>query len=826
MVSLVLSQKLSSNHQRYIPISTFFNSHLRYFCSDHPEPQNARPRSRNASKTAKTLANLINSKPWSNGLLSSLSTPLSKTTVLRTLRLIKDPSKALLFFKWVHQMGFPHTPQSYFIMLETLGRERNLNVARNFLFSIEKKSNGTVKLEDRFFNSLIRSYAEAGLFKESMKLFQTMKNVLVSPSVVTFNSVLSILLKRGRTNMAREVYDEMLQTYGVSPDTCTYNVLIRGFCKNSMVDEGFLFFKEMESLKCEPDVVTYNTLVDGLCRAGKVGIARNLVNGMSKKCESLNPNVVTYTTLIRGYCMKQEVDEALVVLEEMSSRGLKPNMITYNTLIKGLCEAHKLDKMKDVLEQMKGDGGFSPDTFTFNTIIHSHCSAGNLDEALKVFESMKKFQVPVDSVSYSTLIRSLCQKGEYDKAEKLFDELFEKDILLSKFGSKPLAASYSPIFQYLCEHGKTKKAERVIRQLMKRGTQDPQSYMTVIMGHCKEGAYENGYELLMWMLRRDFLPGVEIYDCLIDGFLLKDKPLLAKETLEKMVKSSYQPKTSIWHSILAKLLEKGCAHESSCVIVMMLEKNVRQSINLSTESLQLLFGHGQKQRAFEIIDLIYTNGYRVKIEEVIQFLHKRGKVSEACKLLLFSLENHQKVDMDSCDAIILNLCEIHKVSEAFNLCYELVENGLHQELTCLNDLIAALEEEGKREEAAFISKRLPRPKNLDGSMHNHSSTKFRPIKAARDVKVFRLPVSDNGLILMVNAKGLGNIWYVGCGVATQANLDIITVLRILNENVTPGESDIYDASLIQKVMKTWWIYLVRLQSQTYLRLSEILESEI
>lgn len=610
-------------------------------------------------------------------------------------------------------------------MLEILGRQRNLNVARNFLFSIERISNGIVKLEDRFFNSLIRSYAEAGLFKESMKIFHNMKCIAVLPSNVTFNSVLSILLKRGRTNMALKVYDEMLQTYGVSPDTCTFNVLIRGFCKNNMVDEGFRFFKEMTSFDCVPDVLTYNTLVDGLCRAGKVRIARNLVNGMSKNCEGFNANVVTYTTLIRGYCMKQDVDEALVVLEEMSSRGIEPNMITYNTLIKGLCEAQKLDKVKDVLERMKGDGGFSPDTFTFNTIIHSHCCAGNFDEAWNVFERMKKFKVPVDSASYSTLIRSSCEKGDYDVAEKLFDELFEKEILLSKFGSKPLAASYSPIFQYLCKNGKTKKAERVIRQLMKRGTQDPQSYQTVIMGHCKEGAYEKGYGILVWMLRRDFLPDVELYDCLIDGFLEKDKPLLAKETLEKMLKSSYQPKTSTWHSVLAKLLEKGCAHESGGVIVLMLEKNVRQNINLSTESLQQLFGCGQHGRAFDIIDLLYKNGYRVNIEEVVQFLRNRGKLSEACKLLLFCLESHQNVDTDLYNAIILNLCNINKVSEAFSLCYELVEKGLHQELTCLNDLVAALEEEGKREEAAFISKRLPSSENLDGSISNHSSKKFK-----------------------------------------------------------------------------------------------------
>ncbi|KAF7844925.1 pentatricopeptide repeat-containing protein [Senna tora] len=294
-------------------------------------------------------------------------------------------------------------------MLEILGRERNLNVARNFLFSIEKRSNGAVKLEDRFFNSLIRSFGQAGLFEQSMKLFQTMK----------------------------------------------------------------------------------------------------------------------------GYCMKQEIDEALVMVKEMTSRGLKLNKITYNTLIKGLCEARKLDKIKDILEGIIGDGEFSPDTCTFNTLIHAHCCAGNLGEAFTVFEKMKNLQVPADSATYSVLLCSLCQRGDYDRAEMLFDELSEKEVLLSSSGSKPLAAAYNPMFQHLCEHGKTKKAERVFRQLMKRGTQDPPSYKLMIMGHCKEGAYESGYELLTWMLRQNFIPDIEIYDSLIDGFLQKDRPLLAKETLEK-----------------------------------------------------------------------------------------------------------------------------------------------------------------------------------------------------------------------------------------------------------------------------------------------------
>lgn len=606
------------------------------------------------------------------------------------------------------------------MMLEIFGRARNLNAARNFLFSIEKKSNGKVKLEDRFFNSLIRSYGQAGLFQESIKLFGTMKSMGISPSVVTFNSLFSILLKRSRTSMAKNLYDEMLSMYGVTPDTHTFNILIRGFCMTSMVDEGFHYFKEMSRFKCDPDVITYNTLVDGLCRAGKVEIARNVVKGMKKRSVDLNPNVVTYTTLIRGYCMKKEVDEALCVLEEMTSQGLKPNEITYNTLLKGLCEAQKLDKIKEILEGTMRGEGFTPDTCTFNTLMHSHCNAGNLDEALKIFTKMSELQVSPDSATYSVLIRSLCQRRNYSKAEELFDELSKKEILLSNRGCTPIVASYKPIFEYLCSNGRTKKADEVFRQLMKRATQDPSSYKILIMGHCREGTFESGYELLVLMLRRDFMPDVEIYDSLIDGLLEKGKPLLAQQTLEKMLKSSHLPKTSTFHSILAALLEKHCACESASFVILMLERNVRQNINLSTHLIRLLFSRGLRDKAFEIMGMLHDNGYSIKIDEVVDFLCQSRMLLDACEMLQFSLRKRESVHSDTFNQVIAGLCSINKLPEAFNLYYELIENEGCQELPCLDHLRSALEAAGRSVEAEFLSKRMPRQQLLDKSQKSRA----------------------------------------------------------------------------------------------------------
>ncbi|XP_022859355.1 pentatricopeptide repeat-containing protein At1g02060, chloroplastic [Olea europaea var. sylvestris] len=670
------------------------------------------------SKKARKMALLINAKPWSAQLESSLSThtPLSETSFLQTLRLIKSPANALQFFNWSRNTGFTHSEHSYFFMLEILGRARNLNSARNFLLSIPTKSNNTIPLTDKFFNSLIRSYGNAGLFKESIKLFETMKSMGISPSTFTFNNLFFILLKRGRTGMVLEFYAEMLRTYGAKPDLYTFNILIRGFCMNSRMDDAFRFFKEMELFNCKPDLITYNTIVEGLCRAGKVTIAHNVVKGMCLKGENLMPNVVTYTTLVRGYCKKQEIDIMLDLLREMVDNGIKPNEITYNTIINGLCEAQMFDKIKDLLEGWRGEpGGFVPDTCTFNIVMNAHCKMDDLSEAFKVFEKMKELKVQQDSASYSVLIRGLCQKLDFGRAEELLDELLAKEILLCDDGCTPLAAAYNPIFEYLCRNGKTKKAEQVLRQLMSRGIQDPPAYRTLILGHCKEGTCIAGHKLLVLMLRRHFVPDRETYDSLIEALLQNGEPTLAHDTLKRMLISSYLPRSSTFHRILTELVKLGSALESASLVILMLEKEIRQNINLSTDTVKLLFMRGLRDKAFEVTRSLYESGYVLSMEELISFLCDGRKLMEAYELVGFSLKNDHNIDVAICSTVLTSLCKAHKASEAFDLYYKMIEKGIQQPLGCVEDLRSILEAEGKLKEAEFVTKRMPSPSQLDGS---------------------------------------------------------------------------------------------------------------
>nr|VDD15284.1 unnamed protein product [Brassica rapa] len=668
-----------------------------------PKPQ------RTKSKLATSLARAINSSDQVESSLSSLQPlSLSTTTVLQTLRLITHPPRALRFFDYLSTTtSFSHTPHSFFLMLHLLSQSRNLNAARNFLFSIEKRSNGSVKLHPRFFNTLIKSYADAGLLHESLSLFHTMKEMSITPSPITFNTLLSILLKRGKTGMALDLFHEMRRTYGVSPDAYTFNILINGFCKNSMVAEAFRVFKDM---RFDPDLVTYNTIIDGLCRAGKVNTARNVLNGMVKR-GVVPPNVVSYTTLVRGYCMKHEVDKALALFREID----EPNDVSFNTLIKGLSEARRFDEIKEVL---RASSAFAPDRCTFNVLIKAHCDGGDLDEAVKVFGEMER----PDSASYSVLIRALCLRQEFGRAERLFDELYEKGVLLEKGGSKPIAAAYNLMFEYLCANGKTKRAERVFRQLMKIGAQDPASYGTLIMGHCREGGFKGGYELLVLMLRREFVPDFEIYELLIDGLLKTGEALLAHDVLERMMRSSYLPVAATFHCVLEELVRRGFANECFDLVRIMLEKRVRQNVDLATDVVRLLFSSGRKDKAFVVVRLVYENGYLVKMEELIDFLCENRKlVDSAHRLVLFCLENNQMVDISRWNRVIEGLCKRKRHSEAFGLFNELVEIGKHQELSCHVVLRNALEAAGKLEEVRFVSKRMAVSDDCSGLKQGISS---------------------------------------------------------------------------------------------------------
>lgn len=721
-----------------ISTTTSTEQQLEYRDDDHGESShNYRTLPTNVTTTPttasdKTLAKKIaailvgQSIPWPKAVevtLTQLYPSITRAVVFLSLDIVKPPSTALHFFNFLrHRFHFPLDDRIHFKLLQVLCRCRDLSPAREFLFSLhtDPADDTLLVLHDRFFNELIRAHARRRQLQRSIDLFRIMKDEFrVPPSVFSYNSLLAALFNRGRTVYAKKLFDEMTEkptkgkSYQVRPDVCTFNTMIRGFCLNGLLEEGFRWFGEMAKWQCEPDVCTYNTLLDGLCRAGKVDVGRNFFNGMKNKSVGVRPNVVSYTTLIRGYCQKRRVSDALEVFREMAANNVEQNTMTYNTIIHGLCESGEFEQTREIME-FGSNSGFKPDIITLNTLITAYCNKSNITDAIKTFHTMPELKLKADLATYSVLICKLCETRDFEMAETFLDDMMNKRAFDCKKGSASPMAAYNPILTYLCHNGKSKKAGDVFKFILKKSTTlDPTSFKILILGHCKESDFHQGYMILLEMLSRELVPEEETFKALIDGFFKDKNTEFAWKTFKKMLNNRYRPKTANFHAMLRLLVTNSrCGEEASELMLVMLERRIMLDIELSTLTVIGLYRKGLHDKGFEIVEMLYEKGYRLKMEELVKSLCGDRKFLEAYDLLLLGIEKNENLPGDVYAMDIRGLCGIRRAMDAFRLFYELNEKkagsfvfNVEEEDCCLGELEVCLERDGNLKEAEFVCKR-------------------------------------------------------------------------------------------------------------------------
>lgn len=76
------------------------------------------------------------------------------------------------------------------------------------------------------------------------------------PNVVTYNSVMSVLVKNGQWNQTLQVFD-MLRTSKLAADTRSYSVAISACSKGRKWQKALEFLGEMEAAGVKPNEFTY-----------------------------------------------------------------------------------------------------------------------------------------------------------------------------------------------------------------------------------------------------------------------------------------------------------------------------------------------------------------------------------------------------------------------------------------------------------------------------------------------------------------------------------------------------------------------------------------
>lgn len=362
------------------------------------------------------------------------------------------------------------------------------------------------------FNDLVMALFIAEEPDLALELFSDMSSYGFEPDSWTFSIVSRCYCKKNHLDEAKRVLDQMVEEKGFHPDVATVTILINGFCKRGRLQRAFEVFDFMGRIGCKPTVQTYNCLLKGLCYVGRVEEAFEMLIKIKK--DSVKTDIYTYTAVMDGFCKVGRSDEAVELLDEAVEMGLTPNVVTYNTLFNGFCKEGRPLKGIGVLKQMK-QRNCMPDYITYSTLLHGLLKWGKIRSALRTYKEMVGDGFEADERMVNTLLRGLCRRSwkEKDLLENAY-QLFEK----MKNGFYVIDLStYGLMIKALCVGEKTEEALDNLHDFTRMG-HSPHiiTFNSVIRALCAEGRVDEALLVLILMDEGRRIPNKISYNLLIE----------------------------------------------------------------------------------------------------------------------------------------------------------------------------------------------------------------------------------------------------------------------------------------------------------------------
>ncbi|CAA0815274.1 Pentatricopeptide repeat-containing protein -chloroplastic [Striga hermonthica] len=166
-------------------------------------------------------------------------------------------------------------------------------------------------------NSMISSYGIHGLGKDALSVFRDMVGSGVSPSVVTFVSLLGACSHAGLVDEGKDLFNSMVKEYGIRPVEEHYACMVDLLGRANLLDEAAQFIVDMRN---EPGPKVWGALL-GACR-----IHCNFVLA-ERACEKLfemePENAGNYVLLADIYAEAKMWEDVNRVKKLLEARGLE-----------------------------------------------------------------------------------------------------------------------------------------------------------------------------------------------------------------------------------------------------------------------------------------------------------------------------------------------------------------------------------------------------------------------------------------------------------------------------------------------------------------------
>eukprot|EP00439_Symbiodinium_sp_Y106_P043885 s1738_g5.t1 len=234
------------------------------------------------------------------------------------------------------------------------------------------------------------------------------------PDTITYNNVLTALMKVGRLQLATEFLSEG-PNRGFEPDTCSYNIIMGNLAREPDRCDVVLEILEESRRGPGPDSQTFNIAMAACSRAGRWQQAVSMIEDMQEQRVPLDE--YGYTTAISACKESGRPSQASELLAAMMRQKMQPSIVTFGAAISACASSGDWSRALSMLSQARKQG-LELSTIAFNSAIDACDKGFQWTMALHVLSEMSELQVPPSTSSFNTALHAC---GECRRWQRLLD---------------------------------------------------------------------------------------------------------------------------------------------------------------------------------------------------------------------------------------------------------------------------------------------------------------------------------------------------------------------------------------------------------------------
>lgn len=333
-----------------------------------------------------------------------------------------------------------------------------------------------------------------------------------------------------------------------------YHTMLKGYCKNSFLEDALLFYCRMKFAGIEPVVYNFTYLLKILgdysdVRRGKEVHGQLITSGFGS-------NLFAMTSVVNMYAKCRQIDEAYKMFDRMPEKDL----VSWNTIIAGYAQNGQATIALDLIIRMQVKGQ-RPDSITLVTILPAAADFGSL----RIGKSMHAYVIRAgfdSQVNIRTALVDMYSKcGSVATARLIFDRMDEKTVV-----------SWNSMIDGYVQSEDPEEALEIFQKMLDGGFEPTNVTIMGALHACGDlGDIERGKFLHTLVDQLNLASNVPVMNSLISMYSKCKRIDIATKIFENL-----QGKTLVsWNALILGYAQNGHVNEALSHLCEMQSQNIK-----------------------------------------------------------------------------------------------------------------------------------------------------------------------------------------------------------------------------------------------------------